>query len=138
MSMELIGRAPTSATGDYFRAPIWEWHPLLQRIEMLCSDLLDEQLITLMGYNDGAGPKRQVTCHLMAERLAQLLIDDRRSTFPLEHDSLAAIASAGRIHILKGLAAHPELSPTSSFGVRRSTVVEFIEFLNSCGGFQVY
>lgn len=137
MSMELFGRAPTSVTGEYFRATIWEWHPLMQRIEMLCSDFLDDELLRSMGYNNGAGPNRQVTCHLMAERLAQWLVDDTSTTFLLEHDRLARMASFGRLFLERRLAAHPELRPTSSFKVHRRKVIEFIEFLKSCGGFQV-
>jgi hypothetical protein len=56
MGMDVVGRKPDSPAGEYFRANIWSWRPIQALIIELCSDLLDEETIESIGYNDGGGP----------------------------------------------------------------------------------
>ena len=68
MGMDVVGRNPSAEAGEYFRANVWSWRPIHDLIVQLCSDLLDEETLVGIGYNDGAGPADQTTCSGMANR----------------------------------------------------------------------
>ena len=38
MGMDVYGRAPTSESGEYFRANVWSWHPIWNYCEVLAPD----------------------------------------------------------------------------------------------------
>src|SRR5215831_8014799 len=73
MGMDVCGRHPTSKAGEYFRANIWSWPPIHALIVQLCSDLLDEETVEKLAFNDGAGPEDQATCTEMANRFERWL-----------------------------------------------------------------
>jgi len=68
MGMDVYGRNPSSEEGEYFRANIWSWRPIHMLIVELCSDLLNEEMLHSLGFNDGAGPESQEICTEMANR----------------------------------------------------------------------
>ena len=65
MGMDVYGKDPSSECGQYFRANIWSWRPILDQIVATCRDLVDDELLEAMAYNDGAGPDDQVTADQM-------------------------------------------------------------------------
>src|SRR5262249_6936091 len=73
MGMDVYGRKPTSPAGEYFWANVWAWHPIHGLLVELCSDLLDEDLLRRLSYNDGVGPKDQKTCTEIANRFDRWL-----------------------------------------------------------------
>jgi hypothetical protein len=70
--MDVVGRNPSAEAGKYFRANVWSWGPIHHLIGQLCSDLLGEEMLVGMGYNNGAGPADQTTCTAMAKSLRAL------------------------------------------------------------------
>ena len=139
MGMDVYGVAPASATGVYYRASIWEWRPIWERMVLLCSDLLDEELLIAMSLNGGAGPQNQETCDKIAERLELWLAEDPGEKFFLEHVSTTLkVTPEGRFVSEEELAANPGLVTKSPYSVSREEVIEFIGFLRSCGGFSVW
>ena len=61
--------SPSSEQGEYFRANIWSWSPIYELTATLCGDLLDQQTIDAMAFNNGAGPEDGTVCATMANRL---------------------------------------------------------------------
>src|SRR5271166_5041023 len=68
MGMDVVGRNQSAEAGEYFQANVWSWRPIHSLIVQVCSDLLGEEMIVGMGYNNGAGPADQTTCTAMANR----------------------------------------------------------------------
>ena len=73
MGMDVYGRNPSRPVGRYFAANIWSWEPIRHLCVQLCSDLLDEETLVALSFNDGAGPTDQDTCTKMANRFTDLL-----------------------------------------------------------------
>ncbi len=139
MGMDVNGIEPATKAGRYFRASIWMWRPILERMRLLCGDLLSEDLLTAMAYNDGDGPKSQETCDKIAERLEAWLAEDSRDEIFLEDDpSTLRVTLEGRFLSDKEIKAEPGLPTRSPYSVSRAELLEFIEFLRSCGGFCVW
>ena len=55
MGMDVSGIKPVSETGSYFRNNCWWWRPLWNYCHHVAPDLIDEDLFSSGGYNDGAG-----------------------------------------------------------------------------------
>ena len=139
MGMDVYGVKPVSETGEYFRASIWMWRPIWERMALLCGDLLNEELLIGMAHNTGWGPKSQETCNKIASRLEVWLAEDSRDEFFLENDkSTLRVTLDGRLVSDKELAAEPKLETKSPYAVSREELQEFIDFLRSCGGFCVW
>ena len=139
MGMDVYGVAPAGEDGKYFRASIWMWRPIWERLRLHCSDLLGEELLSSMAFNDGAGPQDQETCSKIAERLEEWLSEDPREKFSLEEEpTTLRINTEGKLVSLADLAANPKLETRSPYFVSREDFREFIAFLRSCGGFCVW
>jgi hypothetical protein len=52
--MSVYGRAPSSPEGRYFRSNNWCWSPILDAIAN--AEVLPEEMVREMAYNEGAGP----------------------------------------------------------------------------------
>ena len=137
MGMDVYGLNPTNEKGEYFRASIWEWPAVYSVTVELCSDLLDEQTVLLMASNDGAGVKEDTTCKEMARRLANYMQQNPGGySAYVEHEH----TDAGKIEELLKIAGWdiepPE--PTSSRTVTHEHLHAWVEFLEHCGGFEVW
>jgi hypothetical protein len=134
MGMDVYGKQPSKASGEYFRANIWSWRPLHQQMAVLCSDLLSEELLRSMFYNDGAGPDDQETCTEMANRFEKALVKFPNG-FAIESD--LRVNEDDRFIREEELARDPELKTRSAYRIDREHVLEWIEFLRHSGGFAV-
>ena len=139
MGMDVYGLSPAlNGKGEYFRANIWSWFPIWDRLVALCGDFLDERLLMDMTFNNGAGPGDQVTCSRIAERLETWLAQDASERFcRLNDNSGLRVTMQGRFVRDEELAKDPQLATRSPYSVDRSHVEEFVQFLKNCGGFSV-
>jgi hypothetical protein len=135
MGMDVIGRNPSEDCGQYFRASVWMWRPLHQQMVELCDDLLDEELLRAMEFNDGAGPEKQETCTEMAHRFEQALLTNQDGFFL---DSPLRVTEEGRFVRPEELAKDPTLKTYSPYRACRGSVMHWVRFLQSCGGFAVW
>jgi hypothetical protein len=136
--MDVVGLAPTNGRGEYFRASIWSWFPIWDRLAALCGDFLDERLLRAMTFNDGAGPGDQATCDRIAERLERWLAEDASDRFSrLRDDSSLRVTLQGKFVSDEDRANDPQLETKSPYSVARAHVQEFVQFLRNCGGFSV-
>ncbi len=136
MGMDVFGRNPSEPSGQYFRASIWMWRPLHEQIVLRCGDLFDEKELIAMVYNDGAGPSDQRICTVMADRFDQAL-SIHKDGFAIECDELR-VTEDGRFVGSEALTENPALKTVSPYRVDRESVLEWIQFLRHCGGFEVW
>jgi hypothetical protein len=134
MGMDVYGRQPTSEAGKYFRANVWSWRPIHLLIIELCADLLDEETLRLMAYNDGAGPTDQATCTEMANRFERWL---EHHVEGHEVDLGCRVTQEGHFVSDEELEANPGLETVSAHGVADEHLKQWVEFLRHCGGFKV-
>lgn len=139
MGMDVFGLDPAREAGRYFRASIWQWRPLWERMRDLCSDFLSTEMLAAMAYNDGAGPQDQSTCTKIADRLEHWLQDDSSSEYRLEESASALrITSDGSLVTCQHLKADVTGPTRSPYAIERNEIEEFIAFLRNCGGFSVW
>lgn len=136
MGMDVYGKNPSDECGHYFRACIWSWGPLYEQIAALCADLFDEEVLTAMAFNDGAGPDDQETCIQMANRFEEALAANPDG-FTLPAQSLV-VTEEGRLVSRAELDRNPELKTRSPYLIDGGHVREWIGFLRHCGGFEVW
>ena len=138
MGMDVFGLAPANGTGEYFRASIWSWFPIWDRLVSLCGDFLEERLLVDMSFNQGAGPQDQTTCTKIAERLESWLRKDPSERFfRIKDNSGLRVTSEGRFVTDEDAKKDPHLETKSPYSVDRLHIEEFVEFLKNCGGFSV-
>ena len=132
MAMHVVGRAPTSKRGEYFRLSFARWRLLHQLMRERCADLIDAGTLEEMVYNHGAGVAAPELCPKIAGRLYHCLSED-------EWPSLYASLSAPVSPALSALAAAPpadEDQPDED--TVKQDLAKWITFLQNCGGFAVW
>ena len=135
MGMDVCGRHPTSKAGEYFRANIWSWPPIHALIVQLCSDLLDEETLEKLAFNDGAGPEDQETCTEMANRFERWL-EHHICGHSLDTD--VRVTPEGRFVSEEELALNPEMETLSPYEVEDEHLKQWVDFLRHCRGFAVH
>ena len=135
MGMDVSGRNPSDPVGEYFRANVWSWRPIVHLCCELCSDLLDEEMLSAIGFNDGAGPTDQATCTQMANRFDQWM-EHHASGSSL--DSEMKVTKEGRFVTEEELEDNPDLDAQSPYEVDDEHLKLWVEFLRHCGGFEVW
>jgi len=135
MGMDVHGKNPESKAGEYFRASVWSWHPIHDLICRLCSDLLNEDTLEQLGYNEGAGPDDAETCKEMASRFEHWM-EHNVEGHDIEIEGMK-MTPEGRLISESELSDDPELETTTPYEVEDEHLKEWIEFLRHCGGFRV-
>jgi hypothetical protein len=137
MGMDVFGKKPTSEKGEYFRASVWEWRPIHELICELCSDLVDEATLSAMQWNGGAGPSAPDTCIAMAKRFEPWLARFQGETYVLRKQIVENTPESMAMGLLTQIPDVKIVSP-SYYSVERETLVEWMDFLTCCGGFEVH
>lgn len=137
MGMDVLGKRPHDEKGEYFRASIWEWRPIHKLIRELCPDLFDEEGLVHLAYNGGSGPEDQETCSEMAKRFSVWLKSFDGDKYFVD-DSTLRVTRDGRLVSDKEMLRAPELVTESAYSVDRETLADWIQFLDRCGGFEVW
>ena len=134
MGMDVYGRKPRSAEGEYFRANIWSWRPIHELIEQ--SNVLPQKMVEEMGFNDGAGPN-EMQALLLADALSDMTEGMHTDhTFMLSTEIDGPVAELLSAISDKGIEVISPRGPVYSTDV--SHVREFIEFCRASGGFEVW
>lgn len=71
MGRDVWGRNPSSQAGRYFRANIGSWRPIHALCAELGRDLLDDETLSRIGVNVGAGLVDPESYTKLAERFDQ-------------------------------------------------------------------
>ena len=129
--------------GDYFRANVWGWRPLMEAMweSGACYDLPTKSWQG-MAYNDGHGAPDQATCDRMIAKLeawVELTTFDNDGAWTPEafkEDTMLVTSSGCFISReeadLKGIETH------SAYRLYKVRMEAWIKFLSECGGFKVW
>lgn len=133
MGMDVYGKNPTSEAGDYFRANIWSWSPILERIA--ATGVLPEQMVAEMGYNSGAGPDA-VLAGVLADALEAMVrgADDDGIIVAMNEDGKNGTAHVG-MEVMRFLTGS---TAGADFSTDIAHLREFIAFARASGGFEVW
>ncbi len=153
MGMDVLGQAPFSERGEYFRNNVWWWHPLWEYCERLAPDLIPSD--NLGHYNDGWGLDGPASLEL-ANRLAAALQSGQVEQYAQDYAGfLAALpdepcttcAGTGKragphtdartlpCNGCEGTGRRPHFATHYPFSAEN--VREFEVFLRDCGGFSI-
>jgi hypothetical protein len=135
MGMDVVARNPSSEAGEYFGASVWSWRPIHNLVVQLCSDLLNEEMLVGIGYNNGAGPADQTTCTAMANRFERWM-EHHMSGHSVDSD--LRITKEGVLVTAQESKENPGLETESPYQVDDEHLKQWIEFLRHCGGFEVW
>ena len=157
MGMDVYGIAPTDKADDagelvgaYFRASIWSWRPIHSIIEMVNRQCELNINTDGFGYNDGKGLRDPAECRRLAAAIRSLVLSEPIDTMYLNlgswcyHDGRFVPSS-----VSEGLPTTPLVMSTGivldsgdvvhpSHSVDRDHLTEFCEFLDNCGGFEIW
>jgi hypothetical protein len=134
MSYECIGRQPTAKEGESFHVAIWRWKPIHDLMCELCHDLLGDKLLRAMSFNDGAGPKSQMVCTEMANRFDRWM--EHNAAGLVVDGPLVEVGERGELKSKGEAIGDP--SARSPYAISDGRLKEWIVFLRSCGGFEVW
>jgi hypothetical protein len=158
MGMDVIGRAPSTETGEYFRRNVWGWRPLWDYVEDMHVDLADK--VEYAQSNDGDGLDADDAVELSA-RLYSDIADGTAERYVKERDAvLAALPDKSceyckatgtrtdEVGVKMGMVEKRWCNGCDGKGSVRpfealyplevSDIREFASFLESCGGFSIY
>ena len=126
MGFELSGCNPSSSEGEYFRANVWAWRPIVSLIED--TGVLSADELVSISFNDG---------FCISEEQALAIADALESklvVFPDEYE----MPSDCRVND-DGTFLPPGASGgRSAYSIEKDHLREFVGFCRSCGGFEVY
>lgn len=117
MGFDIYGQAPTSDAGKYFRNNVWWWRPMHALIMLTCGDILTFEEMRELAFNDGYAYSAE-KAEAIASRLAVVAADEK--------------LLASREKQMKERLPEIYWEHWS-----KDNVLEFVEFLRSCGGFEV-
>jgi hypothetical protein len=125
MGMDIYGLKATAEAGNYFRANIWGWSPILG-IAQSANEIYGLGIdMSAWSFNDGAGLKTQDECNQLADAMENLLTMEG-NTIKADHMECATALAAAL-----GMKTQEQAETT------REHAQEFVTFLRNCGGFQI-
>lgn len=117
MGFSVVGWEPSSDAGKHFRNNWWWWQPMQALILLTCADILTVEEMRELGLNDGHYYSAE-TAAAMASRLADIVADEKLwASYDKEIE---------------------EMLPEAYDCWSKDNVLEFVEFLRHCGGFEVF
>lgn len=135
MPMDIQGRKATSPPGRHFRPEFWAWRPIHALTRELCPDLFDARTLKGMTFGDGSGPSDQQTCTEMANRFQQWMTQHPEG---MVLDAGIRMTPEGRFVTEQELADSPSMETVSPYEASVEQMKKWIDFLRSCGGFEVW
>jgi hypothetical protein len=128
MGMDIYGSHPSNEAGEYFRASIWSWPPILSLVRT--ANQVFNLSYDTAGWemNDGCGLDNQEDCSILADAMQRLLHSAESPVLTAEHGGMAKAMSAA---FGSNIGVKPQ-AETSKEHVQR-----FIDFLRGCGGFRI-
>ena len=161
MGVDISGRKPKTDEGDYFCSNWWGWRPILALSEAaMLSGKLDYDT-SYWGSNDGKGLRTQKQCDKLADAIELLISNNYNEYLTTDEDRIYIVmgmwceAGTGRFilsevqavlneqyeygDILYGpVVAVDGTMAESSYSTSLGRLKQWITFLRSCGGFQIW
>jgi|MDTC01.2.fsa_nt_gb hypothetical protein len=138
MGMDVVGNAPSGPKGEYFRASVWSWHPIVAVMEDTCSDFMPESFFEDISVNCGFGADAKQSKKIAARIVQYLEHNVDGKTLSKADTSPIGTAMQKLIDQVEKAAGRKPVEPLILFGVSDEMLSEFADFLQSCGGFSVH
>lgn len=155
MGMDVYGRKPKSEIGEYFRRNVWGWHPLWAYCETMHEEIASKVQEGHSNSGDGLGAQDSIK---LGKRLKKDVLSGVAAQYVKERDeALAALPKeaceycdedGNRTWLEDGLQVikvcnacnGKKLKPPfpTYYFLRVEDIKEFSEFLENCGGFNIY
>lgn len=145
MGMDVYGRNPKNEKGEYFRNNVWWWSPLW---EFCCDvDPTLQKRVPRGWFNDGDGLKTQTACTALAKKLrhsiesgyAEFFIGQfefEKNDIALENCSYCKEQPANDCSCCGGTGKAKPIQ--SSYRINLENINKFVDFLENCGGFEIW
>ncbi len=130
MAMDILGLNPISETGEYFRASVRAWHPLVHVMQLTCSDFMPDVFFDKIKLNLGTRVTEKQSL-LMANRLVQYSEHCVNGVTINPHE-VSPITT-----VVIGILEKNKVVASPDFHVSDERLQDWIEFLHNCGGFTV-
>lgn len=143
MGMDVYGKKPKNEKGKYFRNNVWWWHPLWEYVEYAFPDIAEKVPYAHSNDGDGLGAR---DAKILAVKLRKNLKDGKVAEYALERQQILDTAKLEHEEAQKQKAIsegksldnfEPEHFWAGSYHFNEENVIEFTEFLENCGGFQI-
>jgi hypothetical protein len=152
MGFDIIGTEATSETGKCFRNNVWWWRPLSRYCELVAPELWGK--ICYPDSNDGSGLNGEDAKALAAVLKNQVDIGETKQ-FETEWNEYHKNMPDEKCTFCDGTGTRTDLKPepfkcnacygkgtvrpfATAYPFSVENVREFIEFLNDCGGFEIW
>lgn len=155
MGVDITGRRPLNNAGEYFQTSWWCWRPMYAIINEVSTEYNIYVDTSLYSSNDGAGLDNDEDCQVLAHSIEKWLaknaceLDDRiylslglwrkaNGLEQIEADSQNGLLRYNGEILMTGLVG-PDgdlIYPLHSIDVPQ--VLQFVEFLKNCGGFEIW
>ncbi len=137
MGMDVYGRNAADVAGEYFRASVWSWRPLQELLKDLCGDLLSEDLLHGMQFNEGMGPEDPAICQEIARRIRDWLSSSDDAAYFLREMPEGGTPESLVMELL-GRTGGVAVSSQEDYYIDREHIEAFANFVESSGGFAVW
>lgn len=153
MGFDVLGLAPASESGEYFRNSVWGWRPLANYVLEVCDDLFESGETQYWQTNDGHEVSAE-TALKIANRLRYLLDSGDVKRYKKQYDNrLASLPDeqceycqgTGERHdqyvdgVCNGCQGAGKVRPFDThYPFDVENVEEFQQFCASCGGFEIW
>lgn len=121
MGFDIYGK-----TGNYFRASVWSWQPILAEITRLNTQRRLGLNLDGWEYNNGHGLDSQAACNSLASAI--------EAEFAPDHTLLLEIAGSVRVDNEGRMLCDGESGGRSPYGTSGDHILKFARFLRECGG----
>lgn len=141
MGYDIFGRKPTAPEGEYFRRNIWRWPPIVAMCRRLAPG--ESKGCKDWEFNDGRGLNAADALRL-AKRLEGLLADGTIGAYIEDTgEPPVTVLQAGALKLVRDLTkatggCEVKTPGLSAPAVTEKDVREFIAFLKTCGGFNIF
>ena len=138
MGMDVVGNSPSEPKGEYFRASVWSWHPIVAVMEDTCSDFMPESFFEDVSVNCGFGADAKQSKKIAARIVQYLEHNVNGKTLSKADTAPIATAMEKLINQIEKTSGSKPAEPLVLFEVSDEKLSEFADFLQVCGGFSVH
>jgi len=156
VGFDVFGKNPKNETGKYFRNNVWWWHPLWEYCCQVAPDIAGK--VTHGHSNDGDGLDDEDDALALARRLREELESGRTKEYERQYAAALEALPDEPCRICGGTGGRqppPQVGPgdvpcngcsgtgkvrpfVTNCPFSKENVREFVEFLENCGGFEIW
>jgi len=147
MGMDVFGKKPKNKSGEYFRNNVWYWHPLWD----FCSQIAPEITAKVPDAHSNSGDGLNAGDSIkLATRLKNAIKSGIAVSYIEKFNELKNSANAtecycisAKLKVLKSSACFIckgtglMEDPIKSYSINKENILNFILFLENCGGFEI-